>query len=129
VSYRRLDAPGLDSLLAAGVFHGATASEAAAFAREHLFIAGGANSAGQAAVNQAHIMTGSGSHPLPCPNCRRPRITAVRAQVDVAVRDRRAIAFARRQGPVCRDHARHSCRAAVAVDGSDTSLDKLVLAI
>jgi len=64
VSYRRLDAPGLDSLPGAGVFHGATASEAAAFAREHLFIAGGANSAGQAAVNQAHIMTGSGSHPL-----------------------------------------------------------------
>ena len=72
VSYRRLDAPGLDSLLGAGVFYGATASEAAAFAREHVFIAGGANSAGQAAVNQAHIMTGSGSHPLPCPNCRRP---------------------------------------------------------
>ncbi len=76
VSYRRLDAPGLDSLLGAGVFHGATASEAAAFAREHVFIAGGANSAGQAAVNQAHIMTGSGSHPLPCPNCRRPRTSA-----------------------------------------------------
>jgi len=79
VSYRRLDAPGLDSLPGAGVFHGATASEAAAFAREHLFIAGGANSAGQAAVNQAHIMTGSGSHPLPCPNCRRPRISVLRA--------------------------------------------------
>jgi hypothetical protein len=77
VSYRRLDAPGLDSLPGAGVFHGATASEAAAFAREHLFIAGGANSAGQAAVNQAHIMTGSGSHPLPCPNCRRPRIRRI----------------------------------------------------
>ena len=71
------DAPGLDSPLGACAFHGATASEAAAFAREHLFIAfiaGGANSVGQAAVNQAHIMTGSGSHPLPCPNCRRPRI-------------------------------------------------------
>jgi thioredoxin reductase (NADPH) len=53
VSYRRLDAPGLDSLLGAGVFYGATASEAAAFAGEHVFIAGGANSAGQAAVNLA----------------------------------------------------------------------------
>ena len=67
VSYRRLDAPGLDSLPGAGVFYGATASEAAAFAREHVFIIGGANSAGQAAVNQAHIMTGSGSHPAPLP--------------------------------------------------------------
>ena len=53
MSYRRLDAPGLDSLLGAGVFYGATTSEHAAFAGEHVFIAGGANSAGQAAVNLA----------------------------------------------------------------------------
>jgi thioredoxin reductase (NADPH) len=53
VSYRRLDAPGLDSLLGAGVFYGATTSEHAAFAGEHVFIVGGANSAGQAAVNLA----------------------------------------------------------------------------
>jgi thioredoxin reductase (NADPH) len=53
VSYRRLDAPGLDSLLGAGVFYGATASESGAFAGEHVFVAGGANSAGQAAVNLA----------------------------------------------------------------------------
>jgi thioredoxin reductase (NADPH) len=53
VSYRRLDAPGADSLLGAGVFYGATASEGSAFAGEHVFIAGGANSAGQAAVNLA----------------------------------------------------------------------------
>ena len=51
------DAPGLDSPLGACAFHGATASEAAAFAREHLFIAfiaGGANSAGQAASTRLH---------------------------------------------------------------------------
>jgi thioredoxin reductase (NADPH) len=53
VSYRRLDAPGLDSLLGAGVFYGATASESSAFAGDHVFIAGGANSAGQAAINLA----------------------------------------------------------------------------
>jgi thioredoxin reductase len=53
VSYRRLDAPGLDSLLGTGVFYGATASESTAFAGEHVYIAGGANSAGQAAVNLA----------------------------------------------------------------------------
>ena len=53
VSYRRLEAPGLDPLLGAGVFYGATASESSAFAGEHVFIAGGANSAGQAAVNLA----------------------------------------------------------------------------
>ncbi len=53
VSYRRLEAAGLDSLLGAGVFYGATTSEAKAFAGEHVFVAGGANSAGQAAVNWA----------------------------------------------------------------------------
>ena len=53
VSYRKLDAPGLDTLLGAGVFYGATASESSAFAGEHVFVAGGANSAGQAAVNLA----------------------------------------------------------------------------
>jgi thioredoxin reductase len=41
------------ALLDAGVFYGATASENTAFAGEHVFIAGGANSAGQAAVNLA----------------------------------------------------------------------------
>ena len=53
VSYRKLDAPGLDALLGAGVFYGATTSEHNAFAGEPVFIAGGANSAGQAAVNLA----------------------------------------------------------------------------
>ncbi len=53
VSYRRLDAPGLTSLIGAGVYYGAAASEARAMAGRQVFIAGGANSAGQAAVNLA----------------------------------------------------------------------------
>jgi thioredoxin reductase (NADPH) len=53
VSYRILDAPGLDALVGAGVFYGAAPAESAAFTGEHVFIAGGANSAGQAAVNLA----------------------------------------------------------------------------
>ena len=53
VSYRKLDAPGVDSLLGVGVFYGATTSESSAFAGERVFIVGGANSAGQAAVNLA----------------------------------------------------------------------------
>jgi len=52
-SYRRLAAPGVDALLGAGVFYGATGSESTAFAGEHIFIVGAANSAGQAAVNLA----------------------------------------------------------------------------
>ena len=53
VSYRRLDAPDLDPLIGAGVYYGAAASEARAMAGRRVFIAGGANSAGQAAVNLA----------------------------------------------------------------------------
>ena len=53
VSYRRLDAPGLTPLIGAGVYYGAAASEARAMAGRQVFIAGGANSAGQAAVNLA----------------------------------------------------------------------------
>jgi hypothetical protein len=53
VSYRRLTGPGLDGLLGAGVFYGPIASESSAFNGEHVSIAGGANSADQAAVNLA----------------------------------------------------------------------------
>jgi thioredoxin reductase (NADPH) len=53
VSYRGLEAPGLDPLIGTGVYYGAAASEARAMAGRRVFIAGGANSAGQAAVNLA----------------------------------------------------------------------------
>jgi thioredoxin reductase (NADPH) len=60
VSYRRLDVPGADRLTGAGVFYGAAMSEAASVAGEDVFIVGGANSAGQAAVffsAHAHTVT------------------------------------------------------------------------
>jgi thioredoxin reductase (NADPH) len=53
VSYRRLDAPGLAPLTGTDVYYGAAGSEARAMAGRRVFIAGGANSAGQAAVNLA----------------------------------------------------------------------------
>jgi thioredoxin reductase (NADPH) len=53
VSYRRLDAPGLAPLTGTGVYYGAAGSEARAMAGRRVFIAGGANSAGRAAVNLA----------------------------------------------------------------------------
>ena len=53
VSYRRLTAPGVDTLVGAGVFYGATTSEASALGGQHVFVAGAANSAGEAAVNLA----------------------------------------------------------------------------
>lgn len=51
VSYRRLDAPGLDALVGAGVFYGASISEARGLAGGHAYVVGGGNSAGQAAVH------------------------------------------------------------------------------
>jgi len=50
VSYRRLGAPGLDELTGRGVYYGSALTEAAACQDQDVFIVGGANSAGQAAL-------------------------------------------------------------------------------
>lgn len=50
MSVRRLDVPGIDALTGAGVFYGAALSEAAACKTQHVFVVGGANSAGQASM-------------------------------------------------------------------------------
>ena len=50
VSYRRLSAPGLDEMTGRGVYYGSALTEAAACSEQDVFIVGGANSAGQAAV-------------------------------------------------------------------------------
>ncbi len=50
VDYRRLDVPGADRLAGAGVYYGAAATEARSCKDEHVFIVGGANSAGQGAM-------------------------------------------------------------------------------
>jgi thioredoxin reductase (NADPH) len=53
VSYRRLNAPGLEQLGVRGVYYGATASEAIQCQGEDVYVVGAANSAGQAALNLA----------------------------------------------------------------------------
>jgi thioredoxin reductase (NADPH) len=50
VSYRSLGVPGADGLTGRGVYYGSAMTEAAACAEKKVFIVGGANSAGQAAV-------------------------------------------------------------------------------
>jgi thioredoxin reductase (NADPH) len=50
VSYRRLDAAGLDELTGRGVYYGANASEANQCQGEDVYVVGAANSAGQAAL-------------------------------------------------------------------------------
>jgi thioredoxin reductase (NADPH) len=50
VSYRRLDAPGFNELVGRGIFYGASIAEARGTVDQDVYIVGGANSAGQAAV-------------------------------------------------------------------------------
>lgn len=50
VSYRQLDAPGLAGLTGCGVFYGSALTEASACQGHNVYIVGGANSAGQAAL-------------------------------------------------------------------------------
>ncbi len=51
VQWRRLQAPGIDRLQGAGVYYGGGATEALSCKGEIVYIVGGANSAGQAAMN------------------------------------------------------------------------------
>src|SRR6476646_6231055 len=51
VEYRRLGLPNEQRFVCAGVYYGAGASEAMLCARQHVFVVGGGNSAGQAALH------------------------------------------------------------------------------
>ena len=51
VSYRRLEADGLDELTGRGVYYGANASDASQCQGEEVYVVGAANSAGQAALH------------------------------------------------------------------------------
>jgi thioredoxin reductase (NADPH) len=53
VQWRRLDAPGIDRLQGAGVYYGGGSTEALSCKGETIYVVGGANSAGQAAMNFA----------------------------------------------------------------------------
>jgi thioredoxin reductase (NADPH) len=53
VQWRRLEAPGIDKLQGAGVYYGGGATEALSCRGEIIYVVGGANSAGQAAMNFA----------------------------------------------------------------------------
>jgi thioredoxin reductase (NADPH) len=53
VQWRRLEAPGIDRLQGAGIYYGGGATEAFSCKGEIVYVVGGANSAGQAAMNFA----------------------------------------------------------------------------
>ena len=51
VSYRKLKLPGADRLQGSGIYYGSATAEAVSFRGEDVYIVGGANSAGQAAMH------------------------------------------------------------------------------
>jgi thioredoxin reductase (NADPH) len=53
VQWRKLDVPGIERLQGAGIYYGAASTEALSCREEDVYIIGGANSAGQAAVHFA----------------------------------------------------------------------------
>ncbi len=53
VQWRRLEAPGVEHLQGAGIYYGGGATEALSLTGEIVYVIGGANSAGQAALNFA----------------------------------------------------------------------------
>ncbi len=50
VTWRELDVPGADGLVGRGIYYGAARTEALDCAGQHVFLVGGGNSAGQAAM-------------------------------------------------------------------------------
>lgn len=72
VSYRRLEAPGVEEAIGRGILYGATANEAGQTSGEDVYIIGAANSAGQAALNFArHARPGEPSPSSGEPTSRR----------------------------------------------------------
>ena len=55
VSWRRLEVPGIERLLHAGIYYGAATSEGPGVEGKDVFVIGGGNSAGQAAMNFAQL--------------------------------------------------------------------------
>jgi thioredoxin reductase (NADPH) len=51
ICYRKIEAPGIERLTGAGVYYGASLAEAQSCRNENVYVVGGANSAGQAAMH------------------------------------------------------------------------------
>ena len=66
VSYRRLEIPTLSCLEGEGVFYGASAADAKALTGKRVFVVGGGNSAGQAAMHLSrYARPGDDARPPP----------------------------------------------------------------
>jgi thioredoxin reductase (NADPH) len=97
VSYRRLDAPGVEELGLRGVYYGASAGEAVQCEGEDVYVVGAANSAGQAVLNFARyakrvvlLVRGSGLEA----SMSQYLVDRIRAMPNVEVRLRTEVAAA-----------------------------------
>ncbi|MFQ1002343.1 FAD-dependent oxidoreductase [Modestobacter sp. SSW1-42] len=101
VAYRTLDAPGVRELTGAGIYYGAASSEAQGLVGQQVFIAGGANSAGQAALNlarHAHQVTLLVRRDSVEATMSRYLVDQIEATPNIAVRNRTEVAAARGEG-------------------------------
>ncbi len=94
VRYRRLPVPGLERLVGAGVYYGSAAVEAPGMTGGEVYVVGGANSAGQAAVylsryaSHVHLLVRSGSLEK---DMSRYLIEQIRATGNIAVHYRHQV--------------------------------------
>jgi thioredoxin reductase (NADPH) len=94
IEYRRLGLPGEERLLGAGVYYGAGASEAPLCAGEHVYVIGGGNSAGQAAMHlsqHALRVTVLIRHDRPAASMSRYLLDRLRATPNIAMQTRAQI--------------------------------------
>ena len=77
VEWRRLDVPGIDDLLGAGVYYGAGPSEALACTDSQVVVVGGGNSAGQAVVRFSGTPSRSRCWPAAPTSAHRCRSTSL----------------------------------------------------
>ena len=101
VSYRRLDAPGLDDFVGRGIYYGASASEATQTVGEDVYVVGAANSAGQAVLNFAKLRRARS-----CSSCAAPR-SRRRCR---STSSTRILDHAQRRGPAADRDRRHPRR-------------------
>lgn len=91
IEYRRLGLPGEDRLLGAGVYYGSGASEAALCRGEHVYVVGGGNSAGQAAMHlsqEARMVTVLIRHDRPAASMSRYLLDRLHATPNIAIQTR-----------------------------------------
>lgn len=106
VIYRRLESPGVEALVGRGVFYGVSPSQAEDYRGARVFVVGGANSAGQAALHLAqhgaevHVLARS---PL-AKSMSQYLVDRIEKHPDIAVREAARVAAVRAGDRIWLEH-------------------------